>query len=123
MKQVSKITVAELAKMSDSYQIDRKKWAHMNILQQMGNIGSEVGRAISAKRCGDKERTIGAIARALDLFDATIEILVAQKSPRTREVLRARDQFLGLFFDDKFSDANGVERYFTTYAIAARNNN
>ena len=39
-----------------SYQIDRGRWARLNILQQMGNIGSEVGRAIHARRHGDEQR-------------------------------------------------------------------
>ena len=28
-----------------SYQVDRKQWARLSINEQMGNIGSEVGRA------------------------------------------------------------------------------
>ncbi|MDR2556164.1 MAG: hypothetical protein LBC49_00435 [Bacteroidales bacterium] len=32
--------------------IDKERWAQLNIFQQMGNIGSEVGRAIKAKREG-----------------------------------------------------------------------
>lgn len=107
--------------MSD-YQIDREYWAQLDILEQMGNIGSEVGRAINSQRRGKKDRVNGAIDRALDLFDATTEILVETKSPRTREVLRARDEFLRLFYDDTFdTDADGIERYFTQFAVAARN--
>jgi hypothetical protein len=104
----------------NNYQVDRAKWASMDIFNQMGNIGSEVGRAIMAKRQGDEQRTNSAIKRALDLFDATTEDLVQKKSPRVKEVLRAKDQFLSLFFDDNFSDADDIERYFMQYAIAAR---
>ena len=107
--------------MSD-YQIDRDQWAQLSIFEQMGNIGSEVGRAISAQRRGKTERVEGAIYRALDLFDATTEALVKEKSPRTREVLRARDEFLRLFYDGTFeTDSDNIERYFTQFAIAARN--
>jgi hypothetical protein len=103
-----------------SYAVDRERWAQMDIVNQMGNIGSEVGRAIAAKRRGDAERQQGAITRAFDLFDATIETLAAQRSPRLREVLLARDQFSALFYDDHFSDADALERYFTWFAVAAR---
>ncbi len=104
----------------NNYQVDRKHWKEMTIFEQMGNIGSEVGRAIAAKRNNDNERMDGAIDRALDLFDATTEILVLERSPRTKEVLRSKDQFLSLFFDNSFEDANNIEKYFMQYAIAAR---
>lgn len=105
----------------NNYKINRKRWGQMTILEQMGNIGSEVGRAIAAKRHNDDERMDSSIYRALDLFDATTEFLVANKSPRTKEVLRARDQFLSLFYNNTFEDADNIENYFMQYALAARN--
>lgn len=105
-----------------SYAVDRTRWAEFTIFEQMGNIGSEVGRAIKAQRAGKPERVEGAIARALDLFDATTELLVEERSPRTKEVLRARNEFLRLFYDGTFDEqADAVERYFMQYALAARN--
>jgi hypothetical protein len=100
--------------------VDVQKWARLTVLEQMGNIGSEVGRAISAERRGDKLLRDGAIARAIDLFNATSGSLAGQKSPRLREVLRARDQFLSLFFDDNFAEADKIENYFMQFALAAR---
>lgn len=104
-----------------SYEVDREAWAQRDIFDQMGNIGSEVGRAIKAHRSGKKSREQGAVDRAFDLFDATIECLAKRKSPRLREVLLARDEFARLFFDGTFDrDADALERYFTHYAVAAR---
>ena len=104
-----------------SYQVDRKQWARLSINEQMGNIGSEVGRAIKARRAGKEGRVQGAIDRALDLFDATTEVLVARKSYRVREVLRAREEFLRLFYDGTFDDdADNIERYFMWFAARAR---
>ena len=77
--------------------------------------------AIKAKRNGENDLMIGAIDRTLDLFNATTETLIANKSPRAKEVLRAEDQFLSLFFDDNFADADRVDEYFMQYALAARN--
>ena len=105
-----------------NYQIDRERWGQLTFFEQMGNIGSEVGRAIKSHKNGQEERVAAAIARALDLFSATTEQLVAEQSPRLREVLRARDEFLRLFYDETFdSDAASIERYFTQFALAARN--
>lgn len=104
-----------------SYQVNRADWSNYSIFEQMGNIGSEVGRAINAHRLGNTRREQGAIDRALDLFDATIEALAKEKSPRLREVLLAREEFARLFYDGTFnSDADALERYFMNYAVAAR---
>ncbi|MDR2714072.1 MAG: hypothetical protein LBB42_00855 [Coriobacteriales bacterium] len=106
-----------------NYQIDRERWQQLGLLEQMANIGSEVGRAIKARRTGKEERLAGAIDRALDLFAATTEHLVTLHSYRLKEVLRARDEFLRLFYDDTFeTDASALERYFTQFAVAVRNN-
>lgn len=107
----------------NNYQVNRERWAALSLQEQMGNIGSEVSRSIKAWRAGDRQRFDGALSRALDLFDATTEQLVAQKSVRAKEVLRSKDQFLRLFFDDRFkSDAARIEKYFFQYALAARRN-
>ncbi len=104
-----------------NYEIDRERWAQLSIFEQMGNIGAEVGRAVNATRAGKDKRAQGAIDRAVDLLDATIEVLVAQGSPRVKEVLRAREEFLRLFFDGTFEeDADNIVRYFNLFAIAAR---
>ncbi|MCL2883699.1 MAG: hypothetical protein FWF30_04455 [Coriobacteriia bacterium] len=105
----------------NAYMMDRARWGQLTFYEQMGNIGAEVGRAIKARRTGREERLAGAIDRALDLFSATTEQLVAEKSPRLKEVLRARNEFLRLFYDDTFdTDADAIERYFTLFAVAAR---
>ncbi len=106
----------------NNYAVDRQKWASMDILNQMGNIYSEVGRTIAADKSGDKEKFNNALIRTIDLFDATIEVLNEQKSPRLREVLLAKYQFLSLFYSRRRSeDPVSLERYFMQFAVAARN--
>jgi len=104
------------------YKFDRARWAQLTFNEQMGNIGSEVGRAIIAHRNGNTVREDRAIDRAIDLFSATVEALIGTKySYRLKEVLRARDEFLRLFFDGTFDqDADNIERYFMYFAFAAR---
>ena len=105
-----------------NYQVDRERWAQLSIFEQMGNVGSEVGRAINAWRAGKKDRAQGAIDRGLDLLNATAEVWARQKSPRTREILRARECFVALFYGGTFDqDADALERYFMQFALAARN--
>lgn len=97
---------------------DRQKWASLTIFEQMGNIGSEVGRALAAKRRGDEESLRGALWRGLDLFDATAEAWARKQSPRTVEILRARELFVEAATTDK--DDPMLEDYFMQFAIAAR---
>lgn len=99
------------------YTIDRERWKQLSIFEQMGNIGGEVGRTLKLKRNGEDFQA--ALIRALDLFDATVELLVRNKSHRTKEILRARDQFLQALF---IADDPSIETYFTQFAIAARIN-
>jgi len=94
--------------------IDREKWAELTLAEQMGNIGSEVGRAIRSRN--NPARLQGAIDRALDLFSATAE---CHRGLRLREILRARDEFLRLFYDNS-TDYEEIERYFYQFALAAR---
>jgi hypothetical protein len=109
-----------------NYSVDREKWAKMTIFEQMGNIYSEVGRSFNALGRGDLENQNNALYRAIDLFDATAEVLISSKPSRVREVLRAKDQYLEVFFGG--ADANSVkniaslDRYFMQYALAARIN-
>ena len=94
--------------------VDRERWARLSLIEQMGNISSEVGRAINSR--DNPERRDAAIERALDLFSATA---ACYRGLRLREILRSRDEFLSLFYGDS-TDYSGVERYFHHFALAAR---
>jgi hypothetical protein len=104
----------------NNFAVDRVEWAKRSIFSQMGNIGSEVGRTANAYNIGNTERFNSAFARAIDLFDATVEVLVSTKSRRTKEVLRARDQFSSQFYSDTPAVDPGIEKYFTQFALADR---
>lgn len=97
---------------------DPVRWRAYSLFEQMGNIGSEVGRTFSALRRGDTAAAQAAFWRGLDLIDATAELFVAQKSPRLKELLRAREVFAENYYAGR---DNGLEQYFMYYAIAARN--
>lgn len=97
---------------------DRVRWQQQDIFNQIGNIGSEVGRALNAKKRGDEGSMLSALYRGLDLMDASVDGLVAQKSPRIKEVLRAREQFAKSILTDEVDP--GLEDYFMQFAIAAR---
>ena len=96
-------------------------WARLDLVEQLGNIGSEVERAIRAHEAGRKSRFEGALARALELFDLTAAD-PRWHGHRCQEVLRAREEFCRLFFDSDVppDSADGLRRYFFGFAYAAR---
>jgi hypothetical protein len=95
---------------------DTEKWAALSIFEQMGNIGSEVGRSMNAMQRGDEKSLNGAYRRGLDLIDATVDAWDSE--PRKRELLRAREIFTSAV-ESKRIDRR-LDNYFMQYAIAAR---
>ena len=97
------------------------RWATLPLAEQMGNVGSEVQRAIRAHESGQHDRFEHALTRALELFDLTATD-PRWNGYRRREILRAREEFCRLFFDSSVnpSSAAGLNRYFLAFAVAAR---
>ncbi len=103
-----------------SHIFDTAAWAKMDIFNQMGNIGSEVGRALTAKRQGKAERTQAAFERGLDLIDITARDWANKKRPGLKELLYARELFVESITTDKVDPT--LEAYFMQFAVAARSN-
>ncbi len=97
---------------------DQSCWASLSLIEQMGNISSEVGRAFNGIRTNKPDRAQGAFFRGIDLLNATIQGLAERKSPRLKEVLLARDQFANSFLSQKVDV--GLENYFNYFAVLAR---
>lgn len=100
---------------------DTTKWAGMDTFNQMGNIGSEVGRALSAKRQNNLGRCQAAFYRGLDLIDETARLWAVEKNAGLKELLYARELFAESVTTDKVDPT--LEVYFMQFAIAARLNN
>lgn len=95
------------------------RWKEFSLLEQLGNIGSEVSRAIRW-RGKDEKLYQDASWRALELMDLTLEDPRWQK--RLKELARAREVlcdaiFGGKEYGTKLEDLN---RYFFLFALAAR---
>jgi hypothetical protein len=103
-----------------SHVFNNENWAEMDVFNQMGNIGSEVGRALNAKRQGKPERCQAAFYRGLDLIDETAQLWAVQKRAGLRELLYARDQFAESITTSRLDTT--LEAYFMQFAIAARSN-
>lgn len=106
--------------MNSMHAANLHNWDNLSIFAQMGNIGSEVGRAAKAHLSGDSVSKNAAIKRALDLFDLTIQNLAKTKSHRLKEVLLAREEFTRQYFSDSQYIDPSLEQYFFAFAVADR---
>ncbi len=96
------------------------KWFRMSLMEQLGNIGSEVGRAARAQG-KDGHRFHQAVERALDLFDLTMEDQRWIEGQRLREIARVREVFCDTIYGEKQYSTTlaDLERYFMWFAFAA----
>lgn len=97
-------------------------WQRLTLAEQMGNIGSEVNRAL-CNRHRDLKRYENAITRALELFDLTISD--SRWRNRLKEIARAREVFCDAAFADgkQFkSSLEDMNRYLYCFALASRIN-
>lgn len=99
--------------------ISRERWRTLTLAEQLGNIGSEVGRA--AKWQGkDDDSFWGAVGRALELLDLTRADSRWKK--RRGEIDRARETFSDAVLGghEYNSFLPDLERYFMRFALLAR---
>jgi hypothetical protein len=98
------------------------RWYELTLCEQLGNVGSEVSRAI---RWTSRNPALaeGAWHRALELLDLTLDDpKLRQSRPRLREVARAREVVVDFFAgsNEYGSSAQSLQKYFDAYALAAR---
>ncbi len=96
------------------------RWFTLSLCEQLANVGSEAGRA-RIWQGKDEERFRGAVDRALDLLDLTLE------DPRWRgarrvEIARVRELFCAAVLGDNeyHTSLEDIERYCMQFAVAAR---
>lgn len=99
----------------------KRKWFELSLCEQLGNIGSEVGRAYRWKD-KDQENFEDAANRALELFELTLKD--RRWKNRLREIARARELFCDAISGGKEykSSLKDLDRYFFSYAFCARRN-
>ena len=95
------------------------KWFKLSLAEQMGNIGGEVSLA-SRWQHQDKNSFRGAVDRALDLFDLTLED--SRWKGRRLEIARAREVFCDAVYGGELYDSSlaDLTRYFDQFALAAQ---
>lgn len=101
-------------------QLAAGRWQKLNFLEQMANIGSEVGRAINWKNKSNQEYSRLAFERALELLDLTIADPKNKK--RLRELLRLREVLADFFvFDNIYKSTDqSWQNYFYAFNFACK---
>ncbi len=94
------------------------RWYSFSLSEQLGNIGSEVNRAIRAR--GDATRFDYAVERGLELFDLTLSDPRWRK--RLKEIARARELFCDAAWGNSEygTSLEDLNAYFYYFALAAR---
>ena len=97
------------------------RWFTFTLAKQLGNIGSEVERAITWKNEGDDGQSRKALYRGLELFDLSLQD-DRWNYPQLKEIARARELVCDFLAGDNEygSDEIFLNDYFTQFAIASR---
>lgn len=96
------------------------RWFELTLVEQLANIGAEVGRALNRQKEGDTERCQSALERGLELFDLTIAD--PRWRHRLKEITRMREVVCDYFYGDNQyqSTPDSLDKYFLHFGIAAR---
>lgn len=102
--------------------ISKDRWFHLSLAEQLGNIGSEVGRA-RVWQGRDEQSFWGAVTRGLELLDLTREDV--RWGSRRTELDRARETFADAVLGGKEyqSTLADLEKYFMQFALYAQKSN
>jgi hypothetical protein len=97
------------------------RWYELTLAEQLGNVGSEVSRALSW-RPRDPRIAQAAFERALELMDLTLADPRHLRSvARLREIARTREVLVDFFAGSNEYSSTGpsLQRYFDAFAMAA----
>ena len=97
------------------------RWASMSFPLQMGNIGSEISRAINSKKRGNFERMNNAAERAIELFELSIDANINSPT-RLKELCRGKEEFCDYIFGDNSFNTDPVKmlNYYDQFVSLAR---
>ena len=95
------------------------RWQTLSLVEQLANVGSDVGR-VHRWHEKDPQQCEKAFERALELLDLTIADL--RWRGRRKELTRVRELLCDAMLGGKEygSDLAGLDRYFYSFAVAAR---
>ncbi|MBI2465895.1 MAG: hypothetical protein HYV66_01530 [Candidatus Sungbacteria bacterium] len=113
--------------MSRMYQTNmpynKEKWFQFSVMEQMGNIGSDVGRAILWKNKRNLEYSRMAFESAEELFDLILsDPRWLEMKGRLKEIRMAKNVVYDFLFGENQYNETGEKlmKYFDEFTLAAR---
>ncbi len=96
------------------------RWFALSLVEQLANVGSDVGRALNWKAKNNLLYSQKAFERALELLDLTL--MDHKNRGRFREVARVREALVDFFAGENAysSTQESWNKYFLQFAVAAR---
>jgi hypothetical protein len=97
------------------------RWFEFSLVEQLANVGAEVGRAINWRKKGNNEQSQSAFFRGLELLSLSIDD-PKNRSHRLRELCRLYEVLGDYFVGDNLygSTDKKWEDYFNFFNLAAR---
>lgn len=95
-----------------------EKWQKLSFFDQMANIDAEIGRTINWRE-KDKNKSISAFERGLELLDLTI--LDPKNKSKLKELCRVREMIADHFYfkNEYSSTSKSWQDYFYPFSYAA----
>ncbi len=91
------------------------RWKELSFIEQMGNIGSEVGRTFIYFKQNDKKNFIISREKAMELFDLTLED--ERWENKKEKIIKTKEMFCSLISDTNLTEEldkkmNNLDEYF-----------
>ncbi len=94
------------------------QWGKMSFAEQMGNIGSEVSRALKWFE-KNPARFEASFERALELIDLSIR--ETREDGKLKELCRAREEFCDYFYGNEWgSEPQQIQKYYDQFVLLVR---
>lgn len=99
------------------------RWNKLSLVEQMANVGSEIGRTISWKGKNKKNSEL-AFYRALELLELTLSDMKNKQGGKLKEIARVKEMLVDWYLGSVSynSTDNQWQKYFLQFNIAARLN-
>jgi len=97
------------------------RWFEFSLIEQMANVGADVGRAIKWGKKGDMEKSRQAFDRALELLILTVRDPKYKGTGTLKELCRTKEALVDFFMcDNEYQTTDEIwENYFYHFCYAA----
>lgn len=103
--------------------LNDERWKSMPFMEQMANIGSEVGRTYKWVEKSKPKMAEGAFCRALELIDLTLKygrLDSPLRASMLKELCRLREYFCAAYDAADKPSLLWLDNYFSVFAVSQR---